>query len=472
MDMVGECYMRNAIQLVKSGRVPLSAIDAACRRILEAKYDLGLFNDPYRFVTEERAKAEIMSADKLHLAYEAAVKSMVLLKNSGGLLPLKSDKKIAFIGPLVKDKRNLIGSWSAAGKGSECTSLWDALESKFGAHHFLYAKGCNLVDDEDLRTKLNRHDGQIEVDKKSPQELIDEAVKSAQEADVVVAVLGEAFGMTGEAASCSSIDLLDNQQKLLRALKATGKPIALVLMNGRPLTLTWEDANIDAILETWFAGTTAGRAITDVLFGDANPQGKLSMSFPRNEGQIPVHYNQKNTGRPVEASDPDQKYKSQYLDVPNEPLYPFGFGLSYTTFSYSDVTLNKTAFTENESLKAQVTVTNTGKYDGVEVVQLYVRDLSGSITRPLKELKSFQRVELKAGESKVVAFELTKNDLKFYGSDLKLRAEPGDFMLFIGGSSANTKEAAFKLLPTSSGTHCRKPSRWMIDRYSKTPGLV
>lgn len=443
MDMVGEIFIKYAAGLVKTGKVKQEQIDAACRRILEAKYKLGLFDDPYRYVSEESNKAQLMSADKLQLSKEAAIKSMVLLKNANQLLPLNHIKKVAFIGPLVKDQRNLIGSWSGAGDWKQAISIWDALQKKFGSDKFLYAKGCNLTDDTALIKKLNPYGAQIVLDEKSPEQLISEAVQTAQQADVVVAVLGEPFGMSGEAASRSTIGLLGNQVELLKALKKTGKPIALVLMNGRPLTLSWEDENMDAILETWFAGTNAGAAIVDMLFGDAVPTGKTTMTFPRNVGQIPIYYNHKNTGRPF---DEDQKYTSKYLDVSNEPLYPFGYGLTYTTFNYSNIKLSSPTLKAGQTLTATITVTNNGNYDGVETVQLYIRDLVGSITRPVKELKGFQQVTLKKGESKTVSFQITVDDLKFYNSNLKYVAEPGDFQLFIGGNSRDVKQTSFSLI--------------------------
>ena len=443
MDMVGEIFIRYGIDLVKNNRVTQAQVDAACRRILEAKYKLGLFQDPFRYVNEERPAREMMSADKLQLSKEAAMKSMVLLKNSGQTLPLQSSKKIAFIGPLVKNQRDLIGSWSGAGDWRKAVSIWDALEQKFGADKFLYAKGCNLVEDSALRKRLNDHDGQLTVDAIPHTQMIEQAVQTAGQADVVVAVLGEAFGMSGEAASRSMIGLLDNQLQLLKALKATGKPLVLVLMTGRPLTLEWEDANCDAILETWFGGSQAGTAIASVLFGEYNPSGKLTMTFPRNTGQIPIYYNAKNTGRPM---DPNNKYSTKYLDVPNTPLYPFGYGLSYTTFSYGEIKLSSSTLRPGQTMTATITVTNTGKFDGTETVQLYLRDLVGSISRPVKELKGFQQISLKAGESATVNFKITVDDLKFFNSDLKYVAEPGDFRLFIGGNSQDVKEAAFQLL--------------------------
>jgi beta-glucosidase len=439
---VGEIFLKHGVELVKTGKVTIAQVDAACRRVLEAKYKLGLFDDPYRYVNEARNKTAIMNDEKILLSKQAAIKSMVLLKNANQALPLNAAKKIAFIGPLVKDQRNLIGNWSGAGDWKKAVSIWAALEQKFGAGKFLYAKGCNLIDDPALRKRLNDHDGQITPDEKTPEQLIAEAVQTAQQSDVVVAVLGEAFGMTGEAASRSMIGLLDNQVELLKALKKTGKPIVLVLMNGRPLTLSWEDQNMDAILETWFGGTQAGNAITEVLFGEANPSGKITMTFPRNVGQIPIYYNAKNTGRPF---DENQKYTSKYLDVPNTPLYPFGHGLSYTTFSYGDIRLSKTSIAATDKLQVTVNISNTGNYDGEETVQLYIRDMVGSITRPVKQLRRFEKVTLKKGESREVSFTLTVEDLKFFNKDLKWVSEPGNFRVFVGTSSQEVKEATFTL---------------------------
>ena len=442
MDMVGELFIKNGVALVQSGAVTAAQIDDACRRILEAKYKLGLFEDPYRYVNDERARTEIMNEAKLALSKEAAIKSSVLLKNANQTLPLNTNKKIAFIGPLVKIKRDLIGNWSAAGDGNKAVSIWEALETKYGAGKFLYAKGCNFVDDKGLMDQLNPHGAQLTLDAKSPADLTAEAVQTAQQADVAVVVLGEPYGMSGEAASRSDIGLLENQKELLKALNATGKPIVLVVMNGRPLTLSWEDRELEAILETWYPGTNGGPAIVDLLFGVANPSGRLTMSFPRNVGQIPIYYNHKNTGRP---KDPNQKYTSKYLDIPNDPLYPFGFGLSYTSFTYGDVTVSKKEMSTNETIEVRCTVTNSGSYDGEETVQLYVRDVVGSITRPVRELRGFQKVMLKKGESKAIVFKLTGEDLKFFNSDLKWVNEPGEFQVFIGPNSRDGREGAFTL---------------------------
>ena len=440
MDMVSEYMIEELPALVKAGRVKQATVDAACRRILEAKYRLGLFADPYRGISEERAEAQIMSPEKLALSKEAALKSIVLLKNEEKTLPLDASKKIAFIGPLVKNHRNLVGNWSAAGDWNKAVNVWDAVESKFPNSKFLYAQGCHLVEHELIRRNTDPN-GNV-IDDTPSQQLLAEAVRTAKLADVVVAVLGDAYDMSGEAASRSNIDLLDNQKTLLKALKETGKPIVLTLMNGRPLTLQWEHDNIDAILETWYAGTRAGDAIADILFGDVNPSGKITMTFPRNVGQIPIYYNHKSTGRPFSN---DSKFTTKYIDMENSPLYPFGYGLSYTQFTYSGVQLSDSTLTENGNITASVTLTNSGDRAGEEIVQLYIRDLVGSITRPVKELKGFQRVELKPGESKQVTFSITPELLKFYNSDLKWTAEPGDFLVFIGDNSETDNKARFTL---------------------------
>jgi len=439
MDMVGEEFLNYAEQLVNEGKVPEKTIDDACRKILEAKYKLGLFSNPFLYVNEERNKKEIMSQDKLNLSKQAAIESMVLLKNKDHVLPLDRSSRIAFIGPLVKDQRDLIGSWSGAGDYTKAISIWSAIEQA-GYKNVLYAKGCNLVDDPDLIKQLNPHGAMLVPDSLSPQQLIDQAVRTAYQSDVVVAVLGEPFGMSGEAASVTDIRLLENQRNLLEALKKTGKPIVLVLMNGRPLDLSWEDANLDGILETWYAGTMAGPAITDVLYGNANPSGKITMSFPVNVGQVPVYYNHLPSGRPYKA---DQKYTTRYLDAPNDPLYPFGYGLSYTNYDYSSVALSSNTLNTGGSITASVNVTNTGDRAGTETVQLYMRQMVGSISRPVKELIGFQQVALAPGETKKVSFKVTDDDLKFYNSNLKYNYEPGDFKLFIGTNSRDVKEADF-----------------------------
>jgi beta-glucosidase len=443
MDMVSEIFLKQLKKLVEKKIVPVFYIDQACRRVLEAKYKLGLFTDPYRNISNDRASKVIMSADKLQLAKEAALESIVLLKNGHSLLPLKNNAKIAFIGPMVKDQRDLIGSWSGAGDWKKAVSFWDALQKQYPSNNFLYSKGANILDDTLLINQLNPHGADIVPDAKSPAQLIDEALKTVRKADLAVVFLGEPFTMSGEAASMSDISLPENQRTLLKALKTTGKPIVMVLMNGRPLTLSWEDENLDAILETWYGGTMAGDAISDVLFGKYNPSGKLTMTFPRSVGQIPIYYNAKSTGRPYSET---EKYTSKYLDIPNTPLYPFGFGLSYASFSYSPITLNKTTITPKDQLTATVTISNNSEFDGVETAQLYIRDMVGSVTRPMKELKGFQKVSINSGDSKTITFTLTANDLKFYDINMKYTYEPGDFKLFIGTNSQDLKEVGFKLV--------------------------
>lgn len=444
MDMVGEVFLKHLAALVEAGRVTVEQIDAACRVILEAKWELGLFEDPYRGLSEERVKTEIMSPEKLELARQSATESIVLLKNANNVLPLRPDQKIAFIGPLVKDNRNLIGCWSAAGDWRKTTSVWQALEKRFGSGTFSYCKGCNLIEDPELLRKLG--DGQVTIDEKTPAQLLEEAVQVASQSDVVVVALGECLGLTGEASCRSTIGLFDNQVTLLKALKSTGKPIVLVLMNGRPLTLTWEDENMDAILETWFGGTMAGAAIVDVLFGDANPSGKLTMSFPRTLGQVPIYYNHKSTGRPFDPSQPDLEYRSRYLDVKNSPLYPFGFGLSYTNFEIGPIVLSSGTMHSGDTLTASVQVTNTGARAGAEVVQLYIRDVVGSVTRPVQELKGFRRIYLEPGEEATIEFKLTSDDLRFYNGDLEFVAEPGVFQLAIGANCRDVQAVQFELL--------------------------
>lgn len=444
MDMVGEVFLKHLAALIEAGRLTVAQVDAACRVILEAKWELGLFEDPFRGLSEERVATEIMSPDKLALARQAATESIVLLKNANNVLPLRADQKIAFIGPLVKDNRNLIGCWSAAGDWKRTTSMWQAIRQKLGSASFIYHKGCNLTDDPELLRKLG--DGQVTIDEKSPAQLLEEAVQVASQADVVVVALGECLGLTGEASCRSTIGLFDNQVALLKALKATGKPIVLVLMNGRPLTLTWEDEHMDAIVETWFGGTMAGAAIVDVLFGDANPSGKLTMSFPRTLGQVPIYYNHKNTGRPFDPLHPDLEYRSRYLDVKNSPLYPFGFGLSYTRFEIGAIVLSDRTIHEGETLTASVQVTNVGDRAGAEVVQLYIRDVVGSVTRPVQELKGFRRIFLEPGQTATVAFDLTYDDLRFYNGDLEFVAEPGFFQLAIGANCRDIRTVQFELL--------------------------
>lgn len=447
MDMVGEGFLTTIKKSLKEGKLTQKDVEVACRRILEAKYKLGLFEDPYRYCNTDRAAKEVLSPEKRTAGREFAQHAMVLLKNEGQLLPLKKSGTIALVGPLANNKSNMLGTWAVSGDAQLSTPVLEGIKQVGGNKvTVLYAKGANITDDSMLAKKANVFGERVDIDPKSPQDLINDAVAVANRADVVVAVVGEASEMTGEAASRSDIGLPESQKALLKALKQTGKPLVIVLMNGRPLTLTWEAEHANALLEAWFGGHESGPAIADVLFGNYNPSGKLTMTFPRNVGQIPIYYNHKNTGRPQPGRD-FRKFTSNYLDVPNEPLFPFGYGLSYTTFNYGDIQLSKATMRPSETITATITVTNTGNYDGEEVVQLYIRDMVGSITRPVKELKDFRKIFLKKGEHKTISFTIDLNKLKFYNQNLKWAAEPGDFTLFIGTHSAEAKEAKFRLLP-------------------------
>jgi beta-glucosidase len=445
MDMVGETFVRYLGAAVKEGKITEAQINAACKRVLEAKYKLGLFDDPYRYVNEQRAKQTIMRQEYRDAARDIARRSMVLLKNDKQVLPLSKNANIALIGPHARNQRDLIGSWSGAGDWHDAITVEQGLKNvSKNSIRISYAKGANIVNDQLFIDRLNAHGGNLDIDPRSSEEMIKEAVAVAAKADVVVAVVGESQGMTGEGASRADISLPGNQLELLKALKQTGKPIVIVLMTGRPLAIKWEHENADAILNTWMAGTEAGNAIADVLFGDYNPSGKLTTTFPQHVGQIPIFYNAKNTGRPYGGGRLD-KYQSRYLDVSNDPLYPFGYGLSYTTFEYGDVALSSATPGMNDKLTVKCRVTNAGKRDGEEVVQLYVRDIAGSVTRPLKELKGFQKIMLKAGESRDITFQLTAADLSFYRADMSFGAEPGKFHVFVGGNSRDAKKAEFEL---------------------------
>ncbi len=421
MDMQGAVYMNHLKSLVDKGNVPQAAIDQAVRNILALKYDLGLFEDPYRYSDEKREKMIVLSQANLEAARRMARKSIVLLKNKNNALPLRSNQKVALIGPFGNEKRSLIGSWSAAGDWTKSIPVLAAMQEK-APNNILYAKGCNINDDS--------------------LQYIESALQTARSADVVVLALGENWDMTGEAASRSSLGLPGVQQQLFEQIQALGKPVVVVLMNGRPLCIPELDQKADAILETWYLGTMAGPAITDVLYGDYNPSGRLTTTFPRSEGQIPVHYDMKNTGRPFDANN---KYTSKYLDSPNEPLYPFGYGLSYTDFTYSKPFLNKKKMKRGEKLNLTLTITNAGKRAGEETVQLYLRDLVGSSTRPLKQLKAYQKVNLQPGESKTITFFIDESMLSFFNYDLQYGAETGEFDVMVGPNSSNVQSIRFEL---------------------------
>lgn len=446
MDMVSDGLLTTLKQSLDEGKVTQQEINQACRRVLEAKYKLGLFEDPYRYCDVNRAKKEIFTPANRQVAREIAAQTFVLLKNDNQTLPLQPKGTIALVGPLANNRENMTGTWSVAGEFAKSVSLLDGLKKALGNQaNILYAKGTNVVSDPDLDVRVSVFGKPTQWDKRSQKEMIAEAVAAAQKADVVIAAVGESAEMSGESSSRSDINLPENQRELLEALKATGKPVVMVLFTGRPLTITWEKANIPAILNVWFAGSEAGDAIADVLFGKVNPSGKLSATFPQNVGQIPIYYNHKNTGRPLAEGKWFQKFRSNYLDVSNDPLFPFGFGLSYTTFDYKNLKLSTPTLNRDGKLTVSVDITNTGNYDGAEVVQLYLRDMVGSVTRPVKELKGFQKVFLKKGETKTVEFTLTEQDLRFYNSELQWVSEPGDFKVFVGTSSASTLEAGFTL---------------------------
>jgi len=445
MDMVSEGLLNTLGKSVQEGKITEKQIDDACRRILKAKFLLGLFDDPYKYCDENRAKSEVFTAANRAEARTVASQSFVLLKNKGNVLPIKKSGTIALIGPLADAKENMTGTWSVAARFSESISLREGLQKAVGTQaKILYAKGSNLAEDSILEKNSTLFGKSLHRDKRSATALRDEALRIAKSADVIVAAVGEAAEMNGEAASRTNIEIPETQRELLKALLKTGKPVVLVLFTGRPLALTWEEQNVPAILNVWFGGSEAGDAIADVLFGDVNPSGKLTMTFPQNVGQVPLYYAHKNTGRPL--SGPwFQKFLSNYLDVSNEPLYPFGFGLSYTEFGYGDIKLSASEITASDSLRVSMDVTNKGSRDGSEIVQLYIRDVVGSVTRPMKELKGFQKISLKAGETRTVNFTLGTKDLSFYNSELKFVAEPGQFQVFVGGNSRHVKQATFEL---------------------------
>ena len=436
--------------LLESGAISQSNIDNAVREVLGAKYDMGLFEDPYRRIgIASEDPADNNAEYRLHRtqAREVARKTLVLLKNENGLLPLKKEGVIALIGPLAKSTVDIMGSWSASGVPAQSVTIYDGLKNAMNQGSLIYARGANLEEDQEV-VKYLEYQGVSEIanDPRPAAEMIDEAVKAAQQADVVIAVVGEPRSMSHEAASRTSLDLPGRQSELITALKTTGKPLVLVLMNGRPLSIGKEQKQADAILETWYSGSEGGNAVADVLFGDYNPSGKLPITFPRSVGQIPNYYSHLNTGRPYIAG-ALRNYTSQYFDQSHGPLYPFGYGLSYTDFSLTDMALSSTTLSKTDNLVASVMVKNIGQRDGETVVQLYIRDVVGSVSRPVKELKNFQKIMLKAGEEKAVHFSIDENDLKFFNAQLEYAAEPGEFRVQIGLDSQDVKEQSFELLP-------------------------
>jgi beta-glucosidase len=428
MDMQGGIYQNHLKKSVEQGRVSVQQIDDAVRRVLHKKHELGLFDDPYRYCDEKREKEVVESDEMMQHARDAGRKSIVLLKNESvmgrKLLPLsRTTRNIALIGPLADAGEDMLGCWHASGDPSKVVTLLSALQTALPSSRIFHARGCSIEDDS--------RDG------------FAQALEAARQADVVIMAVGENHRQSGEAASRSQLGLSGAQQALLEEIHRLGKPVIAVVMAGRPLVISWMAENVPAIVNAWHLGTMAGPAIVDVLLGDFNPSGKLVMSFPRNEGQIPIHYAMKNTGRPFDANN---KYTSKYLDVPNTPLYPFGFGLSYTNFKYSDLRVSKKSIRFQEALQVEVTLSNTGDRAGEEVVQLYVRDLVGSVTRPLKELKAFDKVSLSPGESRKISFTLTSDDLRFYTQAMEFKAEAGKFKVFVGGNSEDVLEADFELV--------------------------
>ena len=445
MDMVADGFLNTLVQSVNEGKVSVKDIDTACRRILEAKYKLGLFHNPYQYCDLKRAKKEKYTAENRAVARNIAAQSFVLLKNEAQLLPLKKTGKIALVGPMAHTRANMPGTWSVAATFDRYQSLYESMQAAVGNKAQLtYAKGSNLMYDAALEARSTMF-GREMRDSRSDKEMLDEALRVAQDADVIVAAVGEASEMSGESSSRSNLDMPDAQRDLLTALKKTGKPIILVYFAGRATVMTWETENFPAILNVGFGGSEAGPAICDVLFGDKVPSGKLTVTMPKNVGQIPLFYNHLPTGRPLTGGW-FTKFQTNYLDVDNEPLYPFGYGLSYTTFAYGKPTLSSTTLNgSGGELKLSVNVTNTGNYDADEIVQMYVRDLVGSVSRPVKELKGFERVNLKRGETKTVTFTITPEDLKFYNQALEYKNEPGEFEVMVGPNSRDLQKLSFTL---------------------------
>ena len=452
MDMVSEGFIGTLKKSVEKGKVSVETVNTACRRILEAKYKLGLFDNPYKYCDLKRPARDIFTKEHRAAARKIAGESFVLLKNEGlsptlaPVLPLSPTGIIAVIGPLANTRSNMPGTWSVAAVLDKSPSLVEGLTEWVGNQgKILYAKGSNLIGDAAYEERATMFGRSLNRDNRTDQQLLDEALKIASQADVIVAALGESSEMSGESSSRTNLNLPDVQHTLLEALLKTGKPVVLVLFTGRPLILNWEQEHVPAILNVWFGGSEAGPAIGDVLFGAVNPGGKLTMTFPKSVGQIPLYYAHKNTGRPLKEGKWFEKFRSNYLDVDNDALYPFGYGLSYTTFRFSDITLNRSSIGMDNELVASVTVTNTGDRAGSEVVQLYIRDLVGSVTRPVKELKGFEKIYLQPNESRTVRFTIAPEMLKFYNADLKFVAEPGDFDVMIGPDSRNVKTARFTL---------------------------
>ena len=445
MDMVADGFNGTLAKSLDEGTVNLGQIDAAVRRILEAKYKLGLFQDPYKYISVEREKTEIYTAENREEARKIATETFVLLKNEGNLLPLEKKGKIAVIGPLANTRANMPGTWSVAADAEKYKTLVEGIKDAVGDKAVVtYAKGSNLTADAELEANATMF-GREMRDERSEAALLSEALSVARQSDVIIAALGESSEFSGESSSRSDITLPDTQRKLLEALLSTGKPVVMLNFAGRPTIMTWESENVPAILNVWFGGSEAADAIADVVFGEVSPSGKLTMTMPRNMGQIPIYYNHLNTGRPKMQDEKFEKFRSGYIDTPNSPLYPFGYGLSYTTFEYSEMGLSSKEMTADQTITARVDVTNSGNYDADEIVQLYIRDVVGTSSRPVKELKGFKRISLKAGESQTVEFKISVELLKYYNFDLEYVAEPGEFAVMIGPDSENLMTQTFVL---------------------------
>lgn len=446
MDMVSDAFVGTLEKSLEEGLVSMSDIDTACRRILEAKYRLGLFDDPYKYCDLSRPAKQVYIPEHRADARKLATETFVLLKNQDDLLPLQAKGKIALIGPLANTRENMPGTWAVAAVSSKYSTLVEGFKAAVGNKaEILYAKGCNLMYDETDEKNATPF-GRAMRDNRSDKEMLDEALAVAAQSDVIVAALGESSEMSGECSSRSDLEMPSSQRDLLKALLATGKPVILLHFSGRPVVLTWENENVKSILQVWFGGSETADAIADVVFGKVAPSGKLTTSFPQCVGQEPLHYNAFNTGRPILPEDEGfVKFKSNYLDVRNDALFPFGYGLSYTTFDYSDFTLSAAEMSVNGAIEASVTITNTGNYDADEVVQMYIRDMVGSVVRPVKELKGFQRISLKKGESKKVTFTIDAELLKFYNAKLDFVCEPGEFEVMVGPNSRDVKVKKFFL---------------------------
>lgn len=446
MDMISDSFVGTLVKSVKEGKVSEETVNKACRRILEAKYKLGLFEDPFKYCDLERPAKKVFCAEHREAARKIAAESFVLLKNEGDVLPLQKKGTVAVIGPLANTRANMPGTWSVAAVPENIPTLVEGMKYALGDKvNVITAKGSNLMGDSAYEERATMFGRSLGRDNRSDKQLLDEALMIAAKADVIVAAVGESSEMSGECSSRSELEIPDTQRALLKALLNTGKPVVLTLFTGRPLILNWEHENVPAILNVWFGGSETGSAIADVLFGDVNPSGKLTTTFPQAVGQLPLYYAHKNTGRPLAEGNWFEKFRSNYIDVSNDPLYPFGYGLSYTTFEYGDIRLSADSMDANGEITATVSVKNTGKYDGCEVVQLYVRDLVASVTRPIKELKGFEKIFVKAGETKDVLFKINAEMLKFYNFDMNYVSEPGDFDVMIGGNSRDLKKARFIL---------------------------